>query len=64
MDSPPTRRHGGVGLGLHLVRTIVQEAGGAVGVLSTPGQGTRVTIRLPVIEAPVEAGEDADLARS
>ena len=64
VDSSPTRRHGGVGLGLYLVRTIVQEAGGAVEVLSTPGQGTRVTIQLPVIEAPVEAREDADVARS
>ena len=64
VDSSPTRRHGGVGLGLYLVRIIVQEAGRAVEVLSTPGQGTRVTIQLPVIEAPVEAREDADLARS
>jgi signal transduction histidine kinase len=65
MDSSTTRRHGGVGLGLYLVRNIVEEAGGAVEVHSVPGHGTRLAIRMPAAEAPVVEGRhEADLARS
>lgn len=37
----------GSGLGLALVRTIVDRHGGAVGVVSQEGRGTRVTLELP-----------------
>lgn len=65
VDSSTTRRHGGVGLGLYLVRTIVEEAGGAVEVHSVRDRGTRLAIRIPAAEAPVREGrQEADLARS
>jgi two-component system NtrC family sensor kinase len=43
-----TTRPEGTGLGLHLVRDIVQAHGGQVALHSQPGQGTRVTLRLPL----------------
>ena len=42
-----SRRPGGTGLGLALVRRTVEAHGGSVRVASKPGRGTRVEIRLP-----------------
>jgi signal transduction histidine kinase len=50
VDSSPTRRQGGVGLGLHLVKAIVVGAGGTVTVESVVNQGARFIIRLPVAD--------------
>ncbi|HVJ18071.1 MAG TPA: HAMP domain-containing sensor histidine kinase [Polyangiaceae bacterium] len=40
-------RASGAGLGLFVVRTIVEAHGGTIALESTPGQGTTVTTRLP-----------------
>jgi two-component system sensor histidine kinase BaeS len=42
-----SRRHSGSGLGLSIVRSIVQAHGGAVSVESAPGAGSTFTIALP-----------------
>lgn len=42
-----TRRPGGTGLGLALVRRTVEAHGGSVRVMSRPGRGTRVELHLP-----------------
>ena len=42
-----SRRPGGTGLGLALVRRTVEAHGGSVKVMSKPGRGTRVELRLP-----------------
>jgi two-component system, cell cycle sensor histidine kinase DivJ len=42
------RTHDGAGLGLSIVKGLVQLHGGEVSMLSRVGQGTRVTVRLPL----------------
>jgi len=39
--------HDGSGLGMAIVKAVVDQHGGSIAVDSTPGRGTRVTVRLP-----------------
>jgi len=48
-DATTTRRYGGLGLGLSLVKSLVELHGGTVGVTSAgEGKGTTVTVHLPL----------------
>ncbi|MCB1168176.1 MAG: hypothetical protein KDK33_18605, partial [Leptospiraceae bacterium] len=47
---------GGTGLGLSIIRSMVLNAGGSIDVESEPGMGTKVLVRLPLIDDP-EPGE-------
>jgi two-component system, OmpR family, phosphate regulon sensor histidine kinase PhoR len=51
VDKAHSRKMGGSGLGLSIVRTIVEKHLGRVAVTSTLGQGTTFTIRLPLEHA-------------
>ena len=43
-----TTKPEGTGLGLVIVREIIQHASGKVRVSSAPGQGTRIEVRIPL----------------
>jgi two-component system heavy metal sensor histidine kinase CusS len=48
VDPSRSQASGGTGLGLAIVQGIMQLHGGNVEIASQPGQGTRVTLRMPV----------------
>ena len=48
LDSSPTRRSGGSGLGLPITAKIIDGHGGRITVASEVGRGTQFTIELPV----------------
>jgi signal transduction histidine kinase len=45
------RQYGGLGLGLYIVRSIVEKLGGSVRCESTPGAGSRFVVSLPFEDA-------------
>ena len=51
-DSSDTRQKGGTGLGLNIVREIVERLGGAVSFDSVPGRGATFHVDLPAATAP------------
>lgn len=51
----PIRHYGGLGLGLWVVRCIVEAGGGTVQVESAPGSGATFTVRLPLTASTREA---------
>jgi CheY-like chemotaxis protein len=58
-DASTTRKHGGLGLGLHVARRLAGAMGGDIELESRLGQGSRFTVR---IDAPISgrAPMDAD----
>lgn len=48
LDGSPTRRHGGVGLGLDLAKTLTKRMGGSIRVESSPGLGSSFHVSFPV----------------
>jgi len=43
-----TTKKGGLGLGLSLTQRIIHGHGGQIDVVSSPGQGTTMSIRIPL----------------
>ncbi|MFQ3662683.1 MAG: HAMP domain-containing sensor histidine kinase [Chloroflexaceae bacterium] len=57
-------KNSGTGLGLAICRTIVESHGGAIQAASEVGQGTTMTVRLPLSKpvAPAMPGDDGEAA--
>jgi two-component system, OmpR family, heavy metal sensor histidine kinase CusS len=51
VDSSRSKASGGTGLGLAIVHSIMVLHGGKAEIASQPGQGTRVTLRMPISKA-------------
>jgi signal transduction histidine kinase len=52
-DHARAQATGGSGIGLAIVKVIVEAHGGAIAVQSAPGQGSRFAVRLPLFESEV-----------
>lgn len=55
LDGSTTRRYGGLGLGLTLVREVIQRHQGQLSLQSQTNQGTTFTIKLPVKGSAMQA---------
>lgn len=61
-DTTYARRQQGAGLGLSVVKRIVEAAGGATGFSSEPGEGATFWFTLPFAGAPAQPRHDASAA--
>jgi signal transduction histidine kinase len=57
VDESRTRKYGGLGLGLTIVRQLVTAMNGHVTLESKPGRGTAITVTLPLVEPIIEAAQ-------
>ncbi len=48
LDSSASRSHGGIGLGLYIVKQLTELLGGRVSLQSEPGKGSAFTVNLPL----------------
>jgi signal transduction histidine kinase len=58
VDSSSTRTYRGSGLGLSLVREVLEKLGGTIEVESEPGEGSRFTVRLPIHHPRLYAADE------
>ena len=59
VDSSDTREHGGMGIGLRLVKGYVDIHGGEIEVVSEPGKGSTFNIYLPVRHPEAQAAAES-----
>jgi signal transduction histidine kinase len=51
VDKSRSRQTGGSGLGLSIVRSIIEQLNGSIKIISLPEQGTTVTLSLPIVKS-------------
>jgi signal transduction histidine kinase len=56
VDNSLTRKHGGTGLGLPLVKSLIELHGGTLTIESEPEGGTRVTLHFPAYRVQTSLG--------
>jgi signal transduction histidine kinase len=61
VDRARTRRQEGAGLGLSIAQTIVQAHGGRIEAESRIGEGTQMSLHLPLVAEPVQSGRTVNL---
>ena len=61
VDRARTRRQEGAGLGLSIAKTIVQAHGGRIEAESHIGEGTRMSLHLPLAAEPERIGRTVNL---
>ncbi len=59
LDKARSRRMGGAGLGLPIAKTIIEAHGGHVEAVSRLGEGTKITLCLPLLARPSPYGGEA-----
>ncbi len=61
LDNNSTRKHAGTGLGLHLVKSLVEMHGGKLDIESQPGVGTSVVAQIPGQRIQMESNKIRDV---
>ena len=55
VDKARSRKSGGSGLGLSIVRNMVERNGGSISVSSVPGEGSTFTVTFPIFDTEEES---------
>jgi signal transduction histidine kinase len=64
LDKARSRKLGGAGLGLPIAKVIVESHGGRIEAVSRLGEGTKMTLCIPLLNEPLPASEEVGRVRT